>query len=70
MGNPPIQRIFPAVDLDVIRGLLDDDPGLVDVRHAGPRTEYWTPLQLAAAKGQLEACRLLVERGAGSTRIR
>jgi ankyrin repeat protein len=67
MGIPSTQKIFPAVeagDLDAIRGLLDDDPGLVDVRNAGPGTEHWAPLQLAAAKGQLSACRLLVERGA------
>lgn len=67
MGIPATQKIFPAVeagDLDAIRRLLDDDPGLVHVRHADPQVYHWTPLQFAAAKGQLGACRLLVDRGA------
>jgi ankyrin repeat protein len=61
------QAIFPAIeagDVDMIRRLLDDDPGLVHVRHGDPRLYHWTALQFAAAKGQLAACRLLVERGA------
>ena len=61
------QIIFPSVEsgeLDTIGRLLDDDPGLVHVRHADPQFYDWTPLQLAAAKGHLAACRLLVDRGA------
>jgi ankyrin repeat protein len=61
------QMIFPAIeagDLGAIGRLLDADPGLVHVRHADPDLLHFTPLQFAAAKGQLAACRLLVERGA------
>ena len=67
MGLAPTQAIFPAIeaaDLDLVRRLLDEDPGLVHVRHADPELHHWSPLQFAAAKGQLAACRLLVERGA------
>ena len=67
MGIAATQAIFPALesgDLDGVRRLLDEDPGLVHVRHADPHLHHWTPLQFAAAKGQLRACRLLVERGA------
>ena len=61
------QTIFPVIeagDLDALRRLLDADPGLVHVRHADPQLHHFTPLQFAAAKGQLAACRLLVDRGA------
>jgi ankyrin repeat protein len=61
------QAIFPAIeagDLDLVRRLLDEDPGLVHVRHADPNLHHWSALQFAAAKGQLAVCRLLVERGA------
>jgi ankyrin repeat protein len=61
------QSLFPAIeagDLDALRSLLDADPMLVHSRHADPQLHHWTALQFAAAKGQLEACRLLVERGA------
>jgi ankyrin repeat protein len=67
MGIAATQAIFPAIevgDLDRVRRLLDEDPGLVHVRHADPQIHHFTPLQFAAAKGQLAACRLLVERGA------
>jgi ankyrin repeat protein len=67
MALPTTQRIFPAIesgDLDAIGRLLDEDPGLVHVRHADPDLHHWTTLQFAAAKGQLAACRLLVDRGA------
>src|SRR6516162_8763023 len=46
------QAIFPAIeagDLDGVRRLLDEDPGLVHVRHADPELHHWTPLQFAAA---------------------
>ena len=67
MGIAATQAIFPALesgDLDGVRRLLDEDPGLVHVRHTDPHLHHWTPLQFAAAKGHLHACRLLVERGA------
>jgi len=67
MGIAATQAIFPAIeagDLDMVRRLLDEDPGLVHVRHADPKVHHWTPLQFASVKGQLGACRLLVERGA------
>lgn len=67
MGINATQAIFPAIesgDLDAVRRLLDEDPALVHVRHANPRFNQWTALQFAAAKGQLAACRLLVDRGA------
>jgi len=67
MGIAATQAIFPAIevgDLDRVRRLLDEDPGLVHVRHADPEVHHFTPLQFAAAKGQLAACGLLVERGA------
>lgn len=67
METPPTRKIFPAIeagDLAALRALLDGDPSLVHVRHADPELHQWTPLQFAAARGQLGACRLLVERGA------
>src|SRR5689334_16603228 len=67
MGIAATQAIFPALesgDLDAVRRFLDEDAGLVHVRHADPDLHHWTTLQFAAAKGQLGACRLLVERGA------
>jgi ankyrin repeat protein len=67
MNTPATQSIFPAIEagaLDMIRRLLDDDPMLVHVRHADPEIHHFSPLQFAAAKGQLAVCRLLVERGA------
>jgi ankyrin repeat protein len=61
------QKIFPASeqgDVAAARALLDADPMLVHARHADPSLHHWTTLQFAAARGQLEVCRLLVERGA------
>jgi ankyrin repeat protein len=65
--NEPTQAIFPAIeaaDVDAVRRVLDADPGMVHVRHADPELHHFTLLQLAAARGRLEICRLLVERGA------
>jgi len=61
------QAIFPAIeagDIDAIRKLLDADPQLTHVRAASGDPDHFTPLQLAAAKGKLDICRLLVDRGA------
>jgi ankyrin repeat protein len=69
-GNPDAtstQTIFGYIergDVDAMRALLDADPMLVHARHADPELHHWTTLQFAAAEGQLEACKLLVERGA------
>jgi len=63
----PTQMIFPAIeagDVASVAKLLDADPGLIYVRTASGEPDHFTPLQFAAAKGQLEICRLLVERGA------
>jgi ankyrin repeat protein len=64
---PTTQTIFPAIaagDVDAVSRMLDADPMLVHVRHADPELHHFTPLQFAAAEGQLGICRLLVERGA------
>lgn len=69
-GNPDAtstQTIFGCIergDVDAMRTLLDADPMLVHARNADPKLHHWTTLQFAAAQGQLEACKLLVERGA------
>jgi ankyrin repeat protein len=44
--------------------LLENDPGLAQAHRLEPEHERWSPLQYAAALGQLAICRLLVERGA------
>ncbi|MBI2300991.1 MAG: ankyrin repeat domain-containing protein [Armatimonadetes bacterium] len=51
-------------DLAGAAALLDADPMLAHARIADPDQEHWSALQWAAAKGKLELCRLLVERGA------
>lgn len=61
------QTIFFPIeqgDLAGIRALLDTDPMLVHARHADPQLHHWTTLQFAASKGNLDVCKLLVERGA------
>jgi ankyrin repeat protein len=61
------QAIFAPIeagDVDAVRHLLDAHPGLIHVRTVEGDPDHFTPLQFAAAKGQLEICRLLVERGA------
>jgi ankyrin repeat protein len=64
MNTQTIFSLIQTGDDEAIRRLLDDDPGLVHVRHADAALYHWTTLQFAAAKGQLEICKLLVERGA------
>src|SRR5262245_54106477 len=63
-------------DIDALRGLLDNDPGLVratrppvdaaspDLRTISGRYGGWTGLHAAAQRGQLACVRLLLERGA------
>lgn len=67
MVTTTTQAIFPAIDagdLAAVRRLLDDDAGMVHVRCADGDMRDMTPLQMAAAKGHLDLCRLLVDRGA------
>lgn len=61
------QTIFSSIlagDIDAVRRLLDDDSGLVHARLLDPEDDPMTTLQIAAAAGQLEICKLLVKRGA------
>lgn len=61
------QTIFLCVeqrDIASMNSLLDADPMLVHARNADAGADHWSPLTLAASKGYLEECRLLVERGA------
>jgi uncharacterized protein len=64
MSTQQIFSLILAGDIKEVSKLLDDDPGLVHVRQAAAEDQGWTPLQLAAAKGHLEICKLLVERHA------
>lgn len=64
MNSQTIFSFLQTGDVEAVRKLLDGDSALVHARHADPSLYHWTTLQFAAAKGQLEACRLLVERGA------
>jgi ankyrin repeat protein len=63
MSTQSMIRAIESGDRDGARALLDADPMLAHARHADPGQHHWTALQLAAARGQLEICRLLVERG-------
>ncbi|MDQ2733104.1 MAG: ankyrin repeat domain-containing protein [Armatimonadota bacterium] len=61
------QTIFDPIErgaIEEVRSILDEDPMLVHARHSDAKLEHWTPLQLAAARGKLDICKLLVERGA------
>jgi ankyrin repeat protein len=67
MTTAATQRIFPAIDagdLESVRKLLDEDPGLAHVQHMDATKHQFSPLQLAASLGHLDICRLLVDRGA------
>lgn len=60
------QAIFPLIERDDVAGittLLDEHPGLVHARRTEPNDSR-SALQWAAAHGNLQLCRLLVERGA------
>ena len=60
------QQIFPLIeqnDLEGIAALLDEHPGLVHSRGMNPDDQR-SPLQFAAGAGNLEICKLLVDRGA------
>lgn len=59
--------LFPCIvtgDLDALRQLLDADPMCVHSRRPDPENISLSALQYAASLGQLEVCKLLVERGA------
>src|SRR6476661_2887895 len=67
MPTAATQAIFVAIsagDSAPLSPRLAGDPGLIHARQTDPVQGEFTPLQFAAAKGQLAACRLLVERGA------
>jgi uncharacterized protein len=64
MSTQSIIQAIDGGDLTATRALLDGDPMLAHARHADPGQHHWTALQFAAARGRLEICRLLVERGA------
>jgi ankyrin repeat protein len=68
MGNGAgTQGVFEAIesgDVGQLGALLDLDPMLAHARHASEELFHWTTLQFAAARGNLEVCRLLVEHGA------
>ena len=64
---PPTEAIFKAIDQNGTRDLetmLEEDPGLVHARHPNPDLYHWTTLQFAAFRGKLDACKLLIEKGA------
>ncbi|MDA0346976.1 MAG: DUF1961 family protein [Verrucomicrobia bacterium] len=64
---PPTEAIFKTIDqkdTSDLEAILEQDPGLVHARHPNPDLYHWTTLQYAAAKGNLAACRLLVDYGA------
>ena len=66
-GRTTTQTIFGDIerdDVEAIRALLDADPMLVYARHAYAESHHWSALQFAAARGRLQVCQLLVERGA------
>ncbi len=63
MNTRSVFTSIQAGDLDGTRSLLDDDSGIVHVRVNNP-DDPLTTLQFAASEGQLEICKLLVERGA------
>ena len=64
MSTQRIFELMDAGDLNAIAAAIDADPAIVFVRHANPDLYHWTTLQYAAARGYLDICRLLVERGA------
>lgn len=51
-------------NVDALRGLLANDPGLVRVSDPEARHRGWTGLHIAARQGQINAVRLLLEHGA------
>ena len=62
-----IQQIFEVIaqdDLAALKRLLAADPGLVRALHASSGLHHWTTPQFSAAKGEIEACRMFVEREA------
>lgn len=64
MNTPTIFSHILAGDIETIRRLLNDDSSLVHARQVDEEGDIWTTLQIAAGEGQLEICKLFVERGA------
>lgn len=55
-----VHRAAQRDDVEELRRLLDDDPGLLEAEwHLG-----WRPLRSASVNGSLEAARFLLDRGA------
>ncbi len=63
MNSMELYEEIAAGNFYLVQKLLDADPKIVHI-HEAVSDEDWTPLQYAAAKGQLEICRLLVKHGA------
>ncbi len=63
-GTQALIAAVEAGDAAAVGEMLDGDPMLVHARCADEDRHHWTALQLAAARGHLAVCRLLVERGA------
>jgi hypothetical protein len=67
MPETPYQLFFAACargDVESLRGLLSDDPGLVRTTDGTRPYPGWTGLHAAAERGHTEAVRLLLSRGA------
>lgn len=64
MSTERLFSLIVAGDAREVRKLLESDPGLVNAQQIDEDELQWSPLQLAAAEGQLEICKLLVERHA------
>lgn len=51
-------------DLEVLRGLLENDPSLIRIGNPEAHNQGWTGLHAAASGGHVDAVRLLLEQGA------
>ncbi len=58
--NQAINVAAEKGDIDAIRSILDEHPDLIEQRSR----VGWTPLQEAACAGQVDAIKLLIQRGA------
>jgi ankyrin repeat protein len=59
-ADHPIHRAAARGDVDAVRGMLDDDPSIIDCGH----TRGLTPLQLAVVEDRQPVVNLLLDRGA------